>query len=85
MSGFDRRLRVVSQSYVWQLEEDGWRRHLVRKLSNGTAYWSPLVHVDGDRPVCLVCLGQEIMLYHSGRYAHGELFCQECGVRYGLL
>lgn len=84
MKPFDRRLRVKSQTMVWQRNQDGfWERHLIRQLTNGSVYWSPLHQVLADVPCCLACLSHRVSIEKDDEY--GTLRCHDCGVRYGFV
>lgn len=85
MTRFNRHAQVKAHGMLWQATEDGWERVLLRRMTDGSTYTSELVRVQADRPVCLACLGQEVLLYRSALYTEGELFCQDCGVRYGIV
>lgn len=85
MERYDRRLTVVSETMVWQRDADGfWERHLLRRLKNGSLYWSPLTHVLADVPCCLVCLSHRVAI-HGSVHDDNTLTCHDCGARYWFL
>jgi hypothetical protein len=79
MEKYDRRLKVVSQTVVWQRDEAAqWERHLLRHLTNGAVYWTPLRHVLVDAPCCLVCLSHRVTVEDQPD-RESVLHCHECG------
>lgn len=85
MTTFSPAWEIEQTSFIWQRIEGEWHRHLVRRTTSGQVYWSSLVHVVADRPVCLACLGQTVVIIPHPSYPEGYLTCHECGVRYGFL
>lgn len=82
---FNPKWKITGRTMVWQLNANEWVRHLVRRTSGSKSYWSSLVHVEANRPVCLACLGQVVTLEPSDEYPEGVLHCHVCGARYGFL
>lgn len=84
-SPFNPKWKITGRTMVWQRGEGDWSRHLVRRTSGTTSYWSNLVHVEPSRPVCLACLGQVVTVEPNEEFPEGILHCHGCGVRYGFL
>ena len=86
MSRFDNRRTVIARTMVWQRgEQDGWDKYLIREQANRPPIISQLTVVHPDVPVCLACLSSDVVMVDSVKYRHGELYCRQCGVTYGIL
>jgi len=83
---FDPQKPVSATTMLWQRDQSGeWFRYIVREQPNRSPIVSPLHHVPRDVPVCMACLSTNVVLLDSDRYKDGELHCNGCGVRYGIV
>lgn len=77
--------RVTGRTMVWQRGEGEWHRNLVRRTGGSKAYWSQLIRIEVNKPVCMACLGQVVTVMPDEEFPDGILHCHSCGVRYGFL